>query len=154
MGNKRGNNIFWNEGSTSEKQNLIFLRDSSPIKDEAPQLMHPWIQFNSEQPIKLPDVQPPCSFQFLHYDVKRCCDRRAELCFLLGYLCGRRCYAGLQVLFKQKHNIMILYSINTYKYMHVIWYIIPFSICFYHIYYSILIPTLIQLQTYPLCIAH
>ncbi len=71
MGGKRSNNTFLNDRWSSEKQNLVLLRESTPTKDEAPQLMQPWSQFNSEQPIKLPDAPPPCSFLSLHYDVKR-----------------------------------------------------------------------------------
>ena len=90
MGVQSSNNNFWNEGWPSEKQNHILSRDSTPMKDEAPQLTQPQSQFNLEQPIKSPDAPSRSSLWSLCYDVKRCCDRRAVLCFLLCYLCGRR----------------------------------------------------------------
>ena len=62
MGVKSSSNNFWNEGWPSEKQNLIQSWESTPTKEEAPQLMQPWSQFNSKQPIKVPDAPPPCSF--------------------------------------------------------------------------------------------
>ena len=39
MGGKRSKINFWNEGRPSEKANLLLSRESTPMKDEAPQLM-------------------------------------------------------------------------------------------------------------------
>ena len=79
MGGKRSKNNFWNEGQPSEKPNLILSRESTPTKDEAPQLTRPQSQCISKQPIKLLD-DPPLSLVcptlitcFLHHiDVTRC----------------------------------------------------------------------------------
>ena len=58
-------------GWPSEKQNLVLSIESTPMKDDAPQLARPRSQFNSEQPIKLPDAPPLCSFLSLCCGVKR-----------------------------------------------------------------------------------